>query len=158
MISELADASLSGSPGLLGRRRQAVFVSDFVHLDRPFERVAGRLFDPEGEWLHTAHRSAGWQRFNLTLEEPRYSGRSVVVPMRWEPRNLERLLPTLEADVELSDIGIDRCRLSLSGRYRVPLAQFGIVVDRLAMHGVAEAAVRRFLSDVAETLESTCPL
>jgi hypothetical protein len=40
----------------------------------------------------------------------------------------------------------------MSGRYQVPLAQLGATLDRLAMHRVAEAAVRRFLSEISEAL------
>ena len=121
-----------------GRRRRAVFISDFVHLDRPFDEMAARLFDPDSEWLKSAELSASWQRFSLTAGEARRSGSSVIVPVRLEPQSLERLLPMLDADIELSGLGDGHCRLSVSGRYRVPFAQLGVAIDRLAMHRVAE--------------------
>ena len=72
--------------------------------------------------------------------------------MRWEPTTFERLLPVLDADIELLSLGSGHSRLSMSGRYQVPLAQLGATLDRLAMHRVAESAVRRFLAEIAETL------
>jgi len=131
-----------------------VFISDFVHLNRPFDQLASSLLDSASEWRQTAEHSAARQRFTLTAGEARRSGSSVIVPMLWEPAALERLLPTLDADIELFSLGDGHCRLSLSGRYRVPLAQFGVAIDRLAMHRLAEAAVRRFLAEIAETLGS----
>jgi hypothetical protein len=148
------DIEPAGGAGGSSRRRHAVFISDFVHLDRPFDQLAASLLDPEAEWHETADRSASRQRFMLTAGEARRSGSSVIVPILWEPAALERLLPTLDADIELFSLGDGHCRLSLSGRYRVPLAQIGVAIDRLAMHRLAEAAVRRFLSEIAETLGS----
>jgi hypothetical protein len=137
------------------RRRHAVFISDFVHLSRPFDEMASKLLDPEGEWLKTAALSAAWQRFTLTAGEARPSGSSVIVPITWEPRSFDRLLPMLDGDIELSGLGDGHCRLAVSGRYGVPLHHVGFAMDRLAMHRVAETAVRRFLRDLAETLEAT---
>jgi hypothetical protein len=134
------------------RRRHAVFISDFVHLERPFEVVAPARLDPDGEWLRVAVRSAAGQRYGLVIGEARRNASSVIVPMRWEPGSFERLLPLLDADVELLSLGEGHCRLSMSGRYQVPLAQLGATLDRLAMHRVAEAAVRRFLTEISEAL------
>jgi hypothetical protein len=136
------------------RRRHAVFISDFVHLERSFDQAAAKLLDPATEWYATAQRSAKWQRFSVTAGDARRSGSSVIVPMRWEPQSFERLLPMLDADIELSGLDEGHCRLAISGRYGVPLAQIGVTIDRLAMHRVAETAVRRFLLELAETLES----
>jgi len=145
--------AFGGSPSSAERRR-AVFISDFAHLDRAFDEVAALLLDPEAAWLTAAELSASWQRFSLTAGEARRSGSCVIVPVRWEPQSLERLLPILEADIELSGLGDGHSRLSMNGRYGVPFAQLGVAIDRLAMHRVAEMAVRRFLSDLAGTLES----
>ena len=132
----------------------AVFISDFLHLGRPFEQLAMLLLDPGGSWLETAHRSASRQRFTVTAGEPRQFDSAVIVPMHWEPTAFERLVPALDADIELSSSGAHHCRLSLSGRYRVPLVQLGTSPDRLATHRAAESAVREFLAGIAEALQS----
>jgi hypothetical protein len=135
-------------------RRHAVFISDFVHIERPFHEVAARMLQTDAPWYRAADRSAARQRFSVTTGDARQNASNVIVPLRWEPVAFERLLPTLDADLELSSLGGDHCRLSFSGRYQVPLAQFGAGLDRVAMHRVAETAVRRFLLDIAEVLES----
>ncbi|MGO8874167.1 MAG: hypothetical protein ACLQNG_00155 [Acidimicrobiales bacterium] len=134
------------------RRRHAVFITDFVHLGRPFEAVAPMLLDAGHDWRSVAARSAAHQRFEVLIGDPRQTGMAVIVPIRWEPVAFERLLPMLDADIELLDLGDGHCRLSMSGRYQVPLAQLGATLDRLAMHRLAEASVRRFLSEISETL------
>ncbi len=138
----------------LSKRRHAVFVSDFVHIERPFPKVAAMLLDPAGEWLVAAERSAAQQHFTLLASQGRQNATSVIVPMRWEPSTCERLFPILESDIELLGLGDDHCRLSVSGRYHVPLAQLGATYDRLAVRRVAEMAVRKFLLDVADALEA----
>ncbi len=132
------------------RKRHAVFISDFVHIGRPFDETATKLLDLDSRWPSVAKRSAGWQ-----VGEPRRSSASVIFPVSWEAQTLERLLPTFEADVELSSLGDGQCRLAMSGSYRVPGAQLGARLDRLAMHRVAEAAARRFLGDLAAALEES---
>jgi len=140
-------------PGGSGRRH-AVFISDFIHLGLPFPQLAASLLDPGGPWLAAAQRSAAQQRFTVTAGEPRQFGTVVIVPMHWEPMALERLVPALDADIELSSLGADHCRLSLSGRYRPPVAPLHAGVDRSAMHRVAEASVRDFLAEIAVALQS----
>jgi hypothetical protein len=135
-------------------RRHAVFISDFLHLGLPFKQLAAVLLDPSGPWLEAAQRSAARQRFSLTAGVPRQFDSVVIVPMHWEPVAFEQLVPALDADVELSSLGADHCRLSLSGRYRPPFAPQGIGTDRLSVHRVAEAAVRGLLSEIAGALQS----
>ena len=77
---------------------------------------------------------------------------TVIVPLSWVPVHLEALLPRLEADLQLSYLDVDVCRLALEGRYRVPLGQAGWGVDRVALHRVAESSVRRFLHEVEEAV------
>jgi hypothetical protein len=143
----LADIGPSG-------RGHAVFVSDFLHLGRPFEQLAALLLDPCGPWLGAAQRSASAQRFTVTPGEPRQYDSVVIVPMHWEPEHFDELVPAIDADIELSSLGADHCRLSLSGRYRLPLAQLDIGSDHLATHRASEAAIRRFLSEIAQALET----
>ena len=76
----------------------------------------------------------------------------MIVPFSWEPTTFERLLPKLEADLELSALGESDTRLAINGRYRVPLGQLGLNLDRVAMHRVAESSLRRFLLEVQDSL------
>jgi hypothetical protein len=88
------------------------------------------------------------QAVRVTSGPPRAHGSHVILPITWEPLVFERVLPRLEADLELSDAGESFTRLSLSGRYNVPFAQLGLTIDRLAMHRLAEASLRGFLGEV----------
>jgi hypothetical protein len=82
---------------------------------------------------------------HLSLGAPRARTGAVVVPITWEPLQLERLLPSLDGDLELASVSRTNCRLGLSGRYTAPLAMIGRYIDRFALHGLAESSVRNFL-------------
>ncbi len=73
----------------------------------------------------------------------------------WRSSKSERLVPMLDADLELVALDGSGCQLSLMGSYRPPLSVIGAAGDRLLGHRVAEACVRRFVLDVAERVEST---
>jgi hypothetical protein len=88
------------------------------------------------------------QPVRVTSGPPRSHGHHVVLPITWEPLVFERLLPMLEADLELSDAGERFSRLALSGRYHAPFTQLGLTIDRLAMHRVAESSLRGFLGAI----------
>lgn len=134
-------------------RPHAVFISDFLHLGMPFPRLAALLLEGGGgRFLRAAERSVAAQGFVLTAGPARQYESTVIVPMHWEPTSTEPLVPAFDADIELSTLGSDHCRLSLSGRYRLPPDARGSA-DHLAVHREAEAAVRSFLYEVAQALE-----
>ncbi len=147
-----SDHGTAGVGATPSRRRHAVFVNDFLHLERSFEELAPELLDHRGEWREAAIRSAQRQRFDAVIGEARRGETSVIVPVRLEPAAFERLLPWLDADIELFEAGEGYSRLSVSGRYLVPLSQLGAALDRVALHRVAETAVRKFLSEIADAL------
>lgn len=87
------------------------------------------------------------QPVRVTAGPARRHSESVIVPIVWEPGRHERILPRLDADLELSYLDEPYARLGVSGRYRVPLAQFGAGLDRVGLHRVAESTLRRFLRE-----------
>ncbi len=91
---------------------------------------------------------------HLNLGAPRARPGAVVVPITWEPLQLERLLPSLDGDLELAGVSKTNCRLGLSGRYTAPLAMIGRYIDRFALHGLAESSVRNFLQAADSALQS----
>ena len=117
--------------------------------------MARLLLDSKGDWLRTAEQAAAEQGLTVVAGEPRRSGSSVIVPVRWAPATGDRLVPVLDADIELFSIGDGHCRLAVSGRYRVPPAQAEVPSDRMAIHRSAELALRRSLAAVAETLQAS---
>jgi hypothetical protein len=67
---------------------------------------------------------------------------------------METLIPSLEADIELGELGPGRTQLSISARYTPPLGPLGHALDRALLHRVAEATVKDFLDRVAERLSA----
>ena len=74
----------------------------------------------------------------------------LVVPVRWVATGATgAMFPQLDGNLELASAGEDRSALRLNGAYRPPLAAVGGGLDRLLLHRVADATIRRFLQDVA---------
>jgi len=74
--------------------------------------------------------------------------------MSWKPAGLASLFPTLEADIELGELGPERTQLSISARYTPPLGSLGRVLDRALLHRVAEATVKDFLDGAAASFQA----
>jgi hypothetical protein len=93
-------------------------------------------------------------RIRLQVGPPRMAEEYVVTPLSWRPLQLGGVLPGLDGHLELSpsDEAGGWSRLGLYGRYHVPLARAGVTVDRLALHRVAEATMRRLLGAVGDAL------
>jgi RimJ/RimL family protein N-acetyltransferase len=160
------------------------FVSDFRYIDLPFEVVAPAMLDASATWLHelaagrtTASQEPAaparpWLRppsaivrlrggselarlpVQVSLGQAREHADEIIVPVTWEPVQLQRLLPALDGDILLSRVDEANCRLGLTGRYRAPLARIGHGLDRLALHSVAESSVRRFLEEADAALRA----
>jgi hypothetical protein len=166
-----------GSAGDERPSRTVSYVSDFRYLDRPFSDIAPVVLDPTAAWLGElstgqplelsplGRESVATVRLgvgpdlariavHLSLGTPRARPGSVVVPITWEPLQLERLLPSLDGDLELARVSRTDCRLGLSGRYTAPLAMIGRYMDRFALHGLAESSVRNFLQAAHSALLS----
>jgi hypothetical protein len=92
------------------------------------------------------------QSVRVTAGQARLHQQAVIVPITWEPVGFRRLLPTLDADLELSELDDSTSRLAVNGRYRVPLGQIGLGLDNVAMHRLAEATMRSFLRELHEAL------
>lgn len=68
------------------------------------------------------------------------------VHLQWTPVDRTSLYPVLDADLEIEPINVSRTMVSILASYEPPLGRLGGVVDRLGMHRLAEATVRRFFS------------
>lgn len=79
----------------------------------------------------------------------------VVVPLRWHARDSRALFPSMDASLAVRMVPTDagRSRVALTGSYAVPLGPVGAALDHVALHRVAEAAVRRFVGEIATGLE-----
>jgi len=149
-----------------------MFVRYFVEIEMPFEHLEAALLDHPESWIPGLARKAGEDGEQLLVEvgfEP--SGRRVereveisfggpmrfpsqtVLPMSWKPTTGGRLLPALEADLEMAPLTPTRSHLSVSARYRPPLGGIGRALDRALLHRVAESTMKDFLDRVATELE-----
>jgi hypothetical protein len=66
------------------------------------------------------------------------------IRLSWEPVDHQDIYPTVTADLEIEPIDDRRTMVSLLASYQPPLGRIGAVVDRVAMHRLAESALRRF--------------
>jgi hypothetical protein len=76
------------------------------------------------------------------------------IQLSWEPVEHEDVYPTVTADLEIEPIDDHRTMVSLLASYQPPLGRIGAVVDRVAMHRVAESALRRFFEGLLRELKT----
>jgi hypothetical protein len=151
-----------------------MFIRYFVEIPRAKTEVEDDLFASPDEMLADPARDArlrgdrllaeiGWgdpparirTRVDLRVGQPIRFPSKTVLPVSWKPASLEALIPSLDADIELGELGPRRTQLSISARYTPPLGLFGRAVDRALLHRVAEATVKDFLDGVAERLSAS---
>jgi hypothetical protein len=143
-----------------------MFLRYYVELDLPTEQVESALLESPSSWLPALADGAVERaeplfaevgvgsnglrvakRVVVRLGQPIKFPSKLSLPMTWEPGG--RLLPTLNAELEVASLGRARTQLAISGRYDPPLGTVGRTVDRLALHRVAEATIKDFLDRVA---------
>jgi hypothetical protein len=128
-------------------------VQDFVPIDENFEAAGSALVSGGSAWLTEAasHALAGSQDVSVEFGDARLIDRSVVVPVRWAVR--KGPFRTLDADLRLEPMPARHSHLSLSGSYEESANGNDAVTDE----HLTEASVRRFLVEVAATLERGRP-
>ena len=111
-------------------RRRAVFVSDFVDINLPFEELAALVLTRSGACIARCPDNAGDpQAVRMIAGPPRVHDESVIVPITWQPGDAVRRLSTIEADLRLTSLGGQRSRAALSGSYRVALPCSAVEFD-----------------------------
>lgn len=151
-------------------RRHVYF---YTHLEPAYAAVASVLAGDPGEWLPAPAEPTedGWRVRLLAdgalpqpmvahdalvrlgdADEDEHSG--LLRAMSWRSASMDRLVPTLDGDLELVSLDGYGCQLSLMGSYRPPMSVVGEAGDRLFGRRVAEACVRRLVLDVAERLHA----
>ena len=145
-----------------------MFIRYFVEIDAPFEAVEAAILNgPEG-WIPGLAREVGdrgerlladvglgqpgshlRREVTISIGEPMRFPSKTVLPMGWKPASGGRLLPGLEADIEVAPLGEHRTQLAISARYQPPLGAIGQALDRALLHRVAEGTVKDFLDRAA---------
>lgn len=145
-----------------------MFIRYFIEIPVPMAEVAAELLGSPGHWLTGPAEDAEARGSQLLAEvgfgsEHARVGRQVeiqfgsplrfpsktILPMSWKPVGLNSLFPSLDADIELGELGPERTQLSISARYNPPLGSLGRVLDRALLHRVAEATIKDFLDTAA---------
>jgi hypothetical protein len=148
-----------------------MFLKSVTELERDFDDVrAAMLGHPRG-WLaslaggvedagdrllvEVGLQVAGHdvsRRMRLEVGEAMVTDRVVLLPVRLEVEDHQRLFPTLEGSLEAAWLGSGRTHLALTASYDPPFGDVGRVIDRALLHRVAEAVAQRFLESVAREL------
>lgn len=150
-----------------------MFVRYYFELDLPFDQVERALLHSPRDWVpsvaadaeargelllaevgfgHSAYRLG--KKVEIELSESMRFPSKTVLPISWRPVGGESLFPSLEADIEVAQLGANRTQLSISARYRPPLGVVGRVVDRALLHRVAEATLKDFLDGVGRAIHA----
>ena len=150
-----------------------MFVEDFIEVDVPFEEVRRRLAEGAERWLaplatEAAHHGEATVIALGVAEDPLFvehdvavvvdrpigDGDVVAVPIRWQATGPVRLFPVMDGHLEACPVGCDgtATHLQFLGHYHPPGGSVGRVVDRIALHHLAEACVRSFLHRVGDGL------
>jgi len=74
------------------------------------------------------------------------------VPIEWHARDAPGLFPTMKADLSVYPLSATETQIDLRGTYEPPLGPLGGAIDAIVGHRIAEAAVHRFTTVVAERL------
>lgn len=69
--------------------------------------------------------------------------------LEWEAANLPRLFPLMQGDLSIYPLTSTETQLDFYGTYEPPFGALGKTMNAIVLHRIAEAAVHRFVSDVA---------
>ena len=149
-----------------------MFVHDFVYVDADMpglgaalagvraETLAEAAYEAAVEGARTASARVGptgalSKTVVVELGSPVTREDVVVVPLTWTATGPSWLFPRMEADLELAPSGAGRTQVSFLGRYEPPLGSLGRALDHMALHRVAQATVRAFLTRLGRQLQSS---
>ncbi|MBV8529028.1 MAG: hypothetical protein JOZ75_11990 [Candidatus Dormibacteraeota bacterium] len=151
-----------------------MLVHDFTYIHVPAGVVRAHLVEGPRAWLDSLATQAAAAGDALSLRLGPHGQHStlskhiaveigqavprdgaVVVPLTWHATGAPALFPVFSGDIELAAIGGAETQLSIWGRYDPPLGAFGEALDRFGLHRVAEASVRAFLRDLAQSIEAS---
>jgi hypothetical protein len=77
------------------------------------------------------------------------------VRLEWQSTRAPRWFPLMQAELSIYPLTTTETQLDFLGHYEPPLGVVGSAIDAAVGHRIAEAAVHRFVDDVAEYLRRT---
>ena len=90
----------------------------------------------------------------LELGEPITMATKTLIPLQWEATGPSGVFPSMEADLEIAPLSVDRTQLAMSARYVPPMGAVGRAINRTLLFRVAEATLKDFLDGVGRALMS----
>lgn len=145
-----------------------MLVHDFVDIDVAHERVVEVLTAAPDEmqvFAQAAFRrgeelaigpgeGAVTAPIELELGHPVEGIETFTIPMAWRASTATQLFPRMEAEIVVSSLGPVTTHVEFRGSYEPPMNGFGKVLDKLALHRVAESTVRSFLKRLSSAIET----
>ena len=139
-------------------------VSDFMSIPLPIDIVQRRITGSDGlELLADAAYRRGEELavgpspgvsvpVEFSIGVPVVGSNSIAFPIRWKASGATQLFPHMDAELVLSPLG-DSTHIEFRGVYTPPMGPVGALLDRVAMHRLAEATVRNFLERLVDLIE-----
>jgi hypothetical protein len=94
----------------------------------------------------------------MTFGEPTHLDDSRIgLPFRWKATGVPALFPTFDGDLQVCTWRKDTTQLAVSANYQPPLGPVGLMLDKAALHLVAEALVKDFVDRVAAAVDLAIP-
>lgn len=131
-------------------------VQHFVPVSERFEQAGLVLVSGRASWLADVAAAAVAPAELVSVEygPARTVEHALIVPLRWETHDGPST--TLEADLRLEPVHPQGSHLNFSGTYEVPSPGVGNS-EAVTRRDLIEASVRRFITEVAATLERAAP-
>jgi hypothetical protein len=77
------------------------------------------------------------------------------IPVSWVATGAPRLFPRLDGELVASEVGTDLTQVVFRGSYDPPLGRVGQALDRVLLHRLAEATVKRFVDALLAAVTDT---
>ena len=111
----------------------------------------------EGEELRSKVGPASVVAKSVAIEvgAPEMHKRGLVYPLRWTAVGAESLFPEMRGDLILTQDGMERTTITLSGTYDPPLGAVGRALDRVLLGRVADATARKWVDRLAASINAS---
>ncbi|MDQ2943271.1 MAG: hypothetical protein M3R21_06325 [Candidatus Dormibacteraeota bacterium] len=149
-----------------------MFVRYYTFINHPFVEVRRTLVEAHASWLPGVAREVNGgdslaelrvgfrgMRFHKTVTmdfaPPIDQGTlRTALPFRWRASAMPALFPSFDGDIQVSNWREETTQLALSANYQPPLGPVGLMLDKAALHVVAEALVKDFVDRVAGAIDA----
>jgi hypothetical protein len=146
-----------------------MFARYYVFMNHPFEEVEASLLGSH-DWLLQIAQGVGpnvtlaelgvdlrgarlRKKVEMSVGEAVPGDMRTSMPFTWRATGISSLFPTFQGDIEISHWRPAVTQLAVSATYEPPFGSLGRVLDRAALHLLAEVLVKDFVDRVAAAVE-----